>query len=326
MFQDRLDDLFDIAHRDAVSLIKIEEDRLFLEAQREKGRRGTIAGVDRNLTLKKKRVMKRKTSAAKYAAKIKRAVVTPSDSVNITTKRPDNQEGDDYDDGSSSDSSSLNLLSDPMEGPSTSKPRVRGKVNLITPKVAAALDRTKTSDRKAAYIFSAMASSGQLQCNTEDVVICPSAIRRARMKHREVFSAEVKATFDPVVPLILHWGGKIIEDITSPGKKKVDRLPILVSGQNVVKLLYVPKLCNGTAVKMSEAVIDCLDEWGLRDRIKGMCFDTTASNAGTKGGVCLGPTDTKRNWSEAPAFSTPSSYFRDHAGEGVWHAICFKVS
>ena len=32
-FQDRLEDLFDIAHRDAMSLIKIEEDRLFLEAR-----------------------------------------------------------------------------------------------------------------------------------------------------------------------------------------------------------------------------------------------------------------------------------------------------
>ena len=42
-FQDRLEDLFDIAHRDAMSLIKIEEDRLFLEAQREKGRRGKWA-------------------------------------------------------------------------------------------------------------------------------------------------------------------------------------------------------------------------------------------------------------------------------------------
>src|SRR6218665_4194840 len=131
-----------------------------------------------------------------------------------------------------------------MEGPSTSKPRVRGKVNLITPEVATALDPSNTSDRKAVYIFSAMASSGQLQCNTEDVVICPSAIRRARMKHCEVFSAEVKATFDTVVPLILHWDGKIIEDFTSPGKKKVDRLLILVTGENVVKLLSVPKLCN----------------------------------------------------------------------------------
>src|SRR6218665_2796348 len=51
MVQDRLDDLFDISHRDAMSLIKIEEARLFLEAQREKGRRGTIADLERHLTI-----------------------------------------------------------------------------------------------------------------------------------------------------------------------------------------------------------------------------------------------------------------------------------
>ena len=37
-FCERLDDLFDIAHQGAMSTIKIEEDRLFLVAQREKGR------------------------------------------------------------------------------------------------------------------------------------------------------------------------------------------------------------------------------------------------------------------------------------------------
>ena len=36
-------ELFDIAHRDALSWIKIEEDKLFLLAQREKGRRGRMA-------------------------------------------------------------------------------------------------------------------------------------------------------------------------------------------------------------------------------------------------------------------------------------------
>jgi len=30
-----------------------------------------------------------------------------------------------------------------------------------------------------------------------------------------------------------------------------------------------------------------IDDWGLRYRIKGLCFDTTASNTGTKGGVCI---------------------------------------
>ena len=62
-----------------------------------------------------------------------------------------------------------------MEGPPPSKPRVRGRVNSMTTEVAAALDGTNTSDSKVAYIyfhFSAMASSGSLQRNTEDIIIC----------------------------------------------------------------------------------------------------------------------------------------------------------
>jgi len=45
-FCDRLDDLFDIAHANALELIKIPEDREFLIAQREKGRRGCMGSVD----------------------------------------------------------------------------------------------------------------------------------------------------------------------------------------------------------------------------------------------------------------------------------------
>jgi len=45
-FVGSLDDLFNIAHQDALSMIKIDEDREFLLAQREKGRRGTMQGKD----------------------------------------------------------------------------------------------------------------------------------------------------------------------------------------------------------------------------------------------------------------------------------------
>ena len=38
---------------------------------------------------------------------------------------------------------------------------------------------------------------------------------------------------------------------------------------------------------MTTAVVDTVDEWGLRDKIKGLCFDTTASNTGVHGGVCV---------------------------------------
>lgn len=51
----RLDDLFDIASPNALTEIKIAEDRQFLEMQRQKGRPGSMIGVDMTLYGKKKR-------------------------------------------------------------------------------------------------------------------------------------------------------------------------------------------------------------------------------------------------------------------------------
>lgn len=94
-------------------------------------------------------------------------------------------------------------------------------MNLTTPEVAAALNSINTNDRKVVYIFSTMASSGLVQCDSEDVVMCkvPSG------GHCEVFGAGLKAAFDPLVPLILHCGGEIMDDCTGSGRKRVERLP-----------------------------------------------------------------------------------------------------
>ncbi|XP_053977478.1 uncharacterized protein LOC128875689 [Hylaeus volcanicus] len=54
-FKDSLDDLFDIAHANALEMIKIEEDKLFLLKQREKGRVGLMGASDRALAEKEKR-------------------------------------------------------------------------------------------------------------------------------------------------------------------------------------------------------------------------------------------------------------------------------
>ena len=54
-FLESMDDLFDIAHQDALNKIKIEEDRLFLLNQRKKGREGSMIGTDRTLANKELR-------------------------------------------------------------------------------------------------------------------------------------------------------------------------------------------------------------------------------------------------------------------------------
>lgn len=44
--QHKLEDLFDIVHANALNMIRIEEDRQFLLAQRQKGYPGQISGLD----------------------------------------------------------------------------------------------------------------------------------------------------------------------------------------------------------------------------------------------------------------------------------------
>ena len=51
-FKETFSDLFDVSHQDALHLIKLEEDRQFLLAQCEKGRRGAMVGIDVSLTRK----------------------------------------------------------------------------------------------------------------------------------------------------------------------------------------------------------------------------------------------------------------------------------
>ena len=51
------------------------------------------------------------------------------------------------------------------------------------------------SNRKAAHIFSAMVSTGQLNHKAEELIISRNTVRRSRMKHCEHFTSEIKATF-----------------------------------------------------------------------------------------------------------------------------------
>lgn len=57
-FKSMFEDLFDIAHANALEMISVEEDRQFLIAQREPGRRGAMVSVD--VSSKKKENRKRK--------------------------------------------------------------------------------------------------------------------------------------------------------------------------------------------------------------------------------------------------------------------------
>lgn len=65
LFVNKFDDIFDIAHADALSIIKIENDKQFLIAQRTKGRPGCMLGIDKKKQKLEERIGKKSMDAIK---------------------------------------------------------------------------------------------------------------------------------------------------------------------------------------------------------------------------------------------------------------------
>jgi len=134
--------------------------------------------------------------------------------------------------------------------------------------VTGALDRNKTSDREAVRLMIPIAAAPYP---------CHAALFTVRDR-------KLERKYNPCFPVVVHWDGNILPEIF--GRGKVDRLPILVSGDVTEKLLGVPKLTAGTGEQEAEAVFGLLNQWRLVDKVQAMSVDTTAGNTGHLNGAC----------------------------------------
>ncbi|CAH0563175.1 unnamed protein product [Brassicogethes aeneus] len=146
-------------------------------------------------------------------------------------------------------------------------------MKIMTPSVISALDRTKTTDRNAWHIFVAVASAIGLNINQ---IPSHSTIRRHRIEGRERIAKDLKEDLQTARSLVVHWDGKMLPDIV--GNKKVDRLPILISGFNTRQILGVPKLKESTGVSQALIIAETLNEWNVTDRVKPMCLNKPTVN------------------------------------------------
>lgn len=274
-FGEELNDLFDVAHADAMAIMKNEEDKDFLLAQREPGRRGRMGGVDLVQVALEERVAERHAAQTSRQEKALYEATTSSATAEF--------ESDKSSSSSTPASSPTRSSHSSASGPTEPKRAKRGLMNVVTPGVAAALDRTKVSDRAAVYVLTETARS--LGHNPEELNINRSSIRHQRRQHRERHASSLKEEIMSDGPLIVHWDGKLMMDLTT--KEHVDRLPILVSGKSESQLLRVAKLPTGSGTNAARAVVDAVQEWGLTNRIVGMGFDTTAANTGHHQGACV---------------------------------------
>ena len=179
-------------------------------------------------------------------------------------------------------SSASSTSSDEEFQVSTLEPK-RRRVNVLDdPDVAGALDRVNIPDRGATYIVGTVAKA--LGHDVSSMTLSRSSIRRSRYRNREK-QATVEQEFIRSSPLLLHWDGKLLPDITG-SKETVDRIAVLATGGGEEMLLGVPKIGRGTGKHQAEACLTTVDEWSIRQQIRGLVFDTTATNTGLKNGAC----------------------------------------
>lgn len=155
-------------------------------------------------------------------------------------------------------------------------PKLIPKINIITPELAAALDRANVSSRNATYILAATLKS--LGIDIQSVNLSYKTIQRNRIFHRKNIAEGLREDLKFNDNYVVHWDGKLLSDIV--GTEVVDRLPILLTSCGSEQLLGVPKIDSGTGVEQALAVQSTLKQWGVSDYVKAMCFDTAATNTG----------------------------------------------
>ncbi|GBM29935.1 hypothetical protein AVEN_41685-1 [Araneus ventricosus] len=142
-FVSDLDNLFDIAHAYALQLMKIEEDRMSLQHQREPSRPCHLGGVDKKLTDKEERARFRAVREEN------RRIKYVSASTSSASYGP-LQEDSSSNSSKNVDSEDFPTLIESSE-PGTSKSVTRE--DFITPKLVVALDRCQLSMRDSMFIL-----------------------------------------------------------------------------------------------------------------------------------------------------------------------------
>ena len=90
-------------------------------------------------------------------------------------------------------------------------------------------------------------------------------MQRKHSAHRNLISNQLHMEFQSRdrCPLVIHWDGKMMENSTdkqSP-KSSVDRLAVVVTGDEVEKILGIVKLPSGTGKAQANATIQLMNLW-----------------------------------------------------------------
>ena len=126
--------------------------------------------------------------------------------------------------------------------------------------------------------------------NVDNFSLSEPTIGRAKKKVVSEAAVDHKAEIKECAnkakyPMIADFVGKILKDITDGKKSKKDRFALLVNIDGNLKLLGIPAMTKGTAEAQYRQLVGHLEEYEIIDKVKGLCFDTTATNTGRLSGT-----------------------------------------
>jgi len=289
-FCELMEKLFDVAHADCdkeKSAIELPKDRIFLEDQRGP-RKMTIDKEDLDFKQREERRQRRQVEeerrreiALKEAAAVF-SVADLSDEGDDEIEAQSLQFSGSYENDPDDEFVGKTKRSIPATPTSSTATKKRRLVD--DPLFVSSLDRTKTTPREAMHIVAPALRAAGVDIDT--LSLSTSSIYRARKTVRTSLAQTQKEQFVPTTPLIAHFDGKLLPDNDGRTDELVDRMPIVVSGLNVEKLLAIPKLPVSTGELMGNAVVQTLQDWkDVPYWLAGLCFDTTSSNTGVNTGA-----------------------------------------
>jgi hypothetical protein len=290
MFKGDLQELFDIATKDVMTEIQNEEDREFLRMQREDVFSCSMSGVDVKTAAKESRKRQREEKERKvkmrYEERLTKRINETECELSSLPSSSESEQDEEYQATQTQSCTDYTPTTSTATDSTACASSSRKKFKNIfqSTEVVGALDRVCLPDRGAVFVAGAVAQA--LGHDISELTLSRSSIRRSRIKERQRAAAMDEKEFSLTGPLLLHWDGKILPDIAG-SKENVDRIAVIVTGNGQEKLLAIPKMDRGTGEAQANACIEVIDKWNLRSQIKGLVFDTTASNTGLHNGACV---------------------------------------
>ena len=168
-----------------------------------------MVGVDQALADKEKRASQRKLGEQTRRRKMEDRQQASCSTTELISSSSDTTDTSSAEDGDNLDEQCVGAVGADL---TRRVKRKRGRKSVITQELAMTPDRTKVSDRRATMAITKTAKS--LGQNVNELAINRSTVKRNRLECRQKRAAEIKEKCQCNVPLVVHWDGKLIKDLT----------------------------------------------------------------------------------------------------------------